>query len=226
MLKLKGLTIVTIADASKLSSVAGNHYLWEAVRVDQFSMIASRAAEADARAKIKDVTDADKIEEQAAGSNSLELTATGSKLYVAYRVVTISQPALNFVDSTETLTPSADVNLGSEYSLHFAPARKGETMFNKDCAVMIAPTSYMVLDSKGHPTESNPIKLHCGGPYTETYPIGFTTGSQRATIDSLHVKDLRVWPVEGGEARTTGGFTIERRTMQLDPLNDPSAPGW
>jgi hypothetical protein len=225
-LKLQGLTIVTVGDASKLSSVAGNQYIWEAVQADKFSIVSSQAAESEVREKIKNVAGADKIDAQVQGSGSVELTAEGSKLYIAYRVVTISQPTLSLVDNTETSNPSSDVNLGSEYAIHFSAARKGETIFTKNCSITMALNSFLVLDSKGNPTQSTAINIPCGGPYNQTYPIGSTTGSRRATIDSLQVKDLKVWPAEGDNGKAVGNFAIQRRTMQLETLNNPTAPGW
>jgi hypothetical protein len=224
-MKLKGITIVTVADASKLRSVAGNQYLWEGVRVDQLSIVSSRSAKAEASAKVKDLTEADSIEEKTIDSDSVELTANGSKLYVAYRVVTMSQPTLELIDVTPVSSSSSDVNLRSEYALHLA-GRKGQTFFTKPCKIFITVSSYLVLDSNAHPTESAKIEVPCGGPLNQTYSIGSTTGSIRASIDSLQVQDMMVSPAADGGAQATGTFAIQRRTMQLETLKDPKAAGW
>lgn len=224
--QLKGLTIVTVADASTLSSIAGNEYLWEAVRADSFSVVVSQSTKAEARAKIQGASDADSIEEKSNGTDSVELTANGSKLYVAYRVVKIAQPTQDTVDSTTLTAPSSDVNLGTEYALHFAPSHKGETMFSKNCEVNITVTSYLVLDQQGHGTQSTPVKVHCGATQSLTYPVASTSGSERAVIDSLQIANLKMGLGEGGPALATGTFAIERRKLKLESVEKPSAAGW
>jgi hypothetical protein len=237
LLKLKGLAIETVADSSKLPSLAGNQYIWEAVRADQFSMIASRADEASARSRMQDATGANKIEARATGSDSLELTAEGSKLIVAYRVVTISQPTLDRLDETPVLDLVSDVNVGKGYSLHFAPVLKAatrkssargtsrkeyKTNFDEDCTVTMTVTTFRNLDEK------KPIafQIPCAQLMTTTYALGSTSGSTLATIDALSTRDLLASPMEGGVARAKGTFAIERRTIQLQTLNNPRAPGW
>jgi hypothetical protein len=223
--KLTGLSIVTVGDASKLRSAAGNMYLWEAVRADQFTMTTSQADAASAHLKIKDTTSADKIEERVTGNGSVDLNVAGSKLYVAYRVVKISQPQISLVDLTTVSDTTAEVELGSEYVLDFAPSLKGETSFTKGCAVNVAVKSMMVRDAKGNPTQSG-FKIACGAHPEETHPIGSTTGSLRATFDSLQMKNMTVSPREGGKVQVSGTFSIERSTMQLEALEKPSAAGW
>jgi hypothetical protein len=224
-MKLKGLSIVTVGDAASLSSIAGNAYLWEAVRADDFSLTVSKADAANVRAKVKDLTDASAVRGESAGTDSEEITVSGSKLFVAYRVVSISQPTLQNVDETTISNPSATVDLGKEYQLNFALSKPSQKLFDKNCAVRIDIVSFLQLTPDSKPTvRSDQIK--CGTGSDLSFPIGSVSGSQRATIDSLRMNDFKVWPRDEKTANFIGRLVVERRTMSLETLKKPDAPGW
>jgi hypothetical protein len=224
-IKVKRMSVATVADASTLETLAGNAYIWEAIRVDQFSITVSKARAAEIHAKAKDVTEADSISEEVTGSDSVELTATGTKLFIAYRVVTIAQPTLQNVATVAVAESVSDINVGSDYAIHFQAVRANDSIFNPNCSVVMKIRSYRQLNADGSPVERTE-KIKCGLIADGNYPANSTTGTDRAIIDTVRVNDLRVKPDSGLVAKASGSFAIERRNIILQAITYPRAPGW
>jgi hypothetical protein len=224
-LRLDHLSVVEIKQATSLPFVAGNTYLWEAVRVDGFSVNATTSEQESVRVDIQKASAADNVSENASVNNTVRVTATGTKLFVAYRVVELALSAPQRVAGAEITEPTSSFNLGQEYRVTFENSHPGDTLFAKRCEVVITLTSYRQLKPDGSPL-STVYHVSCGKHPQLTYPLGTLTGSLLMATDNLEVSGFQGWPGDGRAANGIGTFVVERRTLTLKPVDHPNAPGW
>jgi hypothetical protein len=224
-LRLEHMTLAGITQASSLPFIAGNSYLWEAVRVDSFSVNSSTSERERVRAEIQKATAADNITENASGSNAVRVIASGTKLFVAYRVVQLELSPPQIIASMQVTEPTSSFNLGGEYRINFENRHQGDTLFSKGCTVVITVTSYRSLKSDGSPLKAA-YSEPCGNHAHLSYSLANVSGSRLMTTDSLEVSQFQGWPSDRHLGNGTGTFSVERRTLTVTPVGAPSAPGW
>lgn len=222
---LRKLTLIRVADLSSLQIVPGRSYIWEGVRVDDFSASVSNTATASLLAKLRQIQPVARVEQTATSSSTDNLAVSGFNLFVAYRIVNTSSKGSEVIGSTQIgqNAPSSEFDLGN-YGIRLSNVYEGQNLFGK-CEFRLTIIDLEKLNIKRN-YEKQEFTFPCNTAPEPSYALQTTQVGTQVISDRLKISNFHGWTLEGNTAQMTGTFILERRTFSLSSVEYPSAPGW
>lgn len=238
--------IVRVRDIAALRMGDDVQYVWEGIRLQNFSVVDSNASGARAALTLALPAASVNISGETGGGTSNEVTVSGAGLYVAYRVIKLAaMPPYNVADVTFHPTQRVSSgHLGSEYDVEFRRLNPGETMSSasdsaewgeprvadETCSLGMTVISFNELDASNLPKRRQ-WKVLCrdsrGFPVEmDRYSLGARKISTGLALDDLLISHFDAVPLDSGEVTMWGRFQIERREFHILPVENASAPGY
>jgi hypothetical protein len=227
-IRLKKISVVRIADASSLRLESGQSYIWEALRVDQFSATSDGSRSSDASLLLKQAFPGASIGVEGSGATADSIDVSGVGLFVAYRIVR-AQSLKPETLATYTLTSdnaTSEFELGSDLRVRIENVYPGQSLLDrKHCKFRLKITSFSTLDKDKKPLQKE-IIFDCQSEPDPSYDLFSPTTGTRVAHQLILIRDFSAWPISSLGAKMKGTFELQSHAIELSPVSNPQAPGW
>ena len=130
-IKLGQLIVERVADVAALKGQPGRQYIWEGIRVAQFSLDNSVTNSGAVTANLQRFSPSLAIDTSINGTGGTTVSLTGANLFVAFRVVTFT-PGPPRIVARRRLPHGNEVDLGTDYRLVFVTIPKEDSVWIRD----------------------------------------------------------------------------------------------
>jgi hypothetical protein len=239
-ISLRRASVVSVRDITDLQFVDGASYLWDAVRLNSFSLSRQTQDSTSIGAALKSAFPASSVDLVRSTGDQQLIEVTGADLFVAFRVVTLRRAQLDTIatDAWPPFTRGAGA-IGSDYDIAFksAPEPSAETESvvsgNDSCSALMTVTSHGELDATRR-LKQQTWKACCwdsSGDHRAdangSFILSTAIAGSGAHVDVLNTELQDCNETADGRLYVTARFDIRRTTwtMKVDP-DSAKAAGW
>ena len=254
--KLNKVSIVRVKELNNLDLINGGAYVWEGVEVESFTVTTDKTGAANVGVDLPKVAPNATINATLDASGTSKITVEGSHLFVAYRVVQLSEGKL--VSKSKSPINNSSVSLPLNYQLQvrrattndfdayehyiannegddagpfWPPPHPADKAFRCDVFMTVTNGNFL---QHGVPVEDHWLTNCVNNPTVDgVYTLNSLVIAEGLQLDQLILEHVgttaKTVTLSGDTVPVTlsgGRIFINRRTLRTISLPNPKAPGW